>query len=585
MGARFVGCSAVVALAAGCGEAAPVEATDASLDAIADAVADAPVDVALPPAPLTVRAVSWNAADADPGAVSAVAEPDGLVVLFGQRGMQVLAGGAVTATDALVTTWRTAGVVPAGDGSATPWTLGVDGMGRVWRVRDRMRLEEVTARYALAMRPVRSLAVLSNNRVAFGYEGGLAVADGMRVTVWSEPAFASLVGAGARVAARTDAGVRVFEPATARLVEYTLAGVTGVAFDAMQRLVVTTGDALYAESAAGLLEARATGAPALRELVRSGDRVWLVAGAQLAAWDGREIHTAPDVTVPADARLLSSPSGDVWALASGRLARYSAVDSPDLRLWEETVRPVFARRCVPCHLAGGSGNLDLTTYASWQMGRANIRTRALAERSMPPPPAALTDDERAALARWLDFDGGAPDAGPVDATVDARADVAADVRLDAGSDVRDATIDARADAAADVRDATIDARVDAATDVRADTAVDAQLDASADGGAVTFAAVNAIFQRACVRCHGASGSLDLGAATAYSALVGRPTIGATCAGGGRVRVVAGDPARSELYLKIAGTPSCGAAMPRGGPALPAADVDTVRRWIVGGAPR
>ena len=34
MGARFVGCAALVALAAGCGEAAPVEATDASLDAI-----------------------------------------------------------------------------------------------------------------------------------------------------------------------------------------------------------------------------------------------------------------------------------------------------------------------------------------------------------------------------------------------------------------------------------------------------------------------------------------------------------------------------------------------------------------------
>lgn len=567
VGARVVGCAAALALAAGCGGAEPLEGSDASLDAVGDAT----VDVALPPSPLMVRTVAWNAAGADPGAVSAVAEPDGLVVLFGQRGMQVLAGGTVAATDAQVTMWRTAGVVPAGDGSAAPWTLGVDGMGRVWRVRDRMRLEEVTARYALAMRPVRSLTVLSNNRVAFGYEGGLAVADGMRVTVWNEPAFASLVGAGARVATPTDAGVRVFEPGTERLVQFTLAGVTSVAFDATAHLVVTAGDVLYVESAAGLLEARANGA-SLRGLVRSGDRVWLVAGAQLAAWDGREIHTAPDVTVPADARLLASPSGDVWVLASGRLARYSVVDSPDLRLWEETVRPVFARRCVPCHLASGTGNRDLTTYASWQMGRAIIRTRALTERSMPPPPNALTDDERAALARWLDFDGGTPDAGPVDATVDARSDVAADARLDAGSDAR--------------ADATVDARADVGSDVRADAVADARVDATADAGAVTYAAVNTIFQRACVRCHGASGALDLSVATtAYTALVGRPTAGATCAGGGRVRVVAGDPARSELYLKIAGTPSCGVAMPRGGPALPAADVDTVRRWIVGGALR
>ena len=214
------------------------------------------------------------------------------------------------------------------------------------------------------------------------------------------------------------------------------------------------------------------------------------------------------------------------------------------------------------------------------MGRANIRTRALTQRSMPPPPAALTDDERAALARWLDFDGGTPDAGPVDATVDARADATVDA-------ARDATVDARADATVDAaRDATSDARTDAAVDARTDATVDARTDAAVDAGAVTYATVNTIFQRACVRCHGTAGALDLSvAATAYTALVGRPTAGATCAGGGRVRVVAGDPARSELYLKIAGTPSCGVAMPRGGPALPAADVDTVRRWIVGGALR
>lgn len=408
-----------------------LDASADTLDASIDTPLDAQPDVRLPPTPLTVQPVRWNSAGADLGMVTAVAEPESLIALFGQRGLQVLAGGSVAATDNAVTAWSTAALVPSGDGTATPWALGVAADGRIWRVRDRSRLEEVTARYALSMRRVRSLASLSGNRVAFGYEGGFAVADGTRVSLWSDPAFAELVGAAGRLAASTAAGVRVFDVAANMTMMYALPGVTSVTFDADDRLVVAAGNDLYVESASGSLVPRVVDGAALRSAVRSADRVWVIAGTQLALWDGRELHPSPDVRIAAGARLLPSPSGDVWVLTGGALSRYGFVVSPEIRQWEDTVRPVFAQRCVPCHLPGGTGNLDLSVYDAWVMRRADIRTQVVTRRTMPPPPATLTTNERAAITQWLDADGGVRDA-----STDAP-------RTDASVDVRDASLDTR----------------------------------------------------------------------------------------------------------------------------------------------
>jgi hypothetical protein len=58
----------------------------------------------------------------------------------------------------------------------------------------------------------------------------------------------------------------------------------------------------------------------------------------------------------------------------------------------------------------------------------------------------------------------------------------------------------------------------------------------------------------------------------------------TC--GGLKRVVPGAPEESLLFLKVSmETPPCGTRMPRGGAALPAAEIDLVRAWIAGGALR
>jgi mono/diheme cytochrome c family protein len=582
----------------GMGDATVDGMGDATVDGMGDATVDGMGDVEIPAPPVVVGTIPWNVAGASVGMVAALAEQRETLYLFGSRGMQVLAGGVVTATDARVTMWRMAAVIPAGDGTAGDWVVGVDTTGRVWRLRNQESLEEVTGRYALMMRDAQSVARLSMNRVAFGLRNGFAIADGMQVRIWMDPSFANLVGSGARVAASNAMGVRVFDLTSGRFIDYTLSGVTGVAFDAMGRLVVTTANTLYTENNQGELVFRRRSAGSLRGVVQSGLRTWLVAGSTLALWDGTDIRLSTDVRVAPSARLLPSPSGDVWVLDGGDLSRFSIVESPDLQRWIETVRPVFARRCTPCHLPGGTGNRDLSTYVGWVEARADIRARVLVDMDMPPPPGMLTSEERAALARWLDaspsdggtVDGGRTDVpsdrsmeGGVDAAMDTSADAPRDAAMDASADApRDAAMDASADAP---RDAAMDASADAPRDAAMDASADAPRDAATDAGTVRYAEVDAIFQAACVRCHGSSGALNLSnPTTAYSALVGAAAAGSACAGGGRVRVVAGDPMRSLLYLKLVNMQDCGNAMPRGATLTPA-QIETVRQWIAMGALR
>ena len=90
----------------------------------------------------------------------------------------------------------------------------------------------------------------------------------------------------------------------------------------------------------------------------------------------------------------------------------------------------------------------------------------------------------------------------------------------------------------------------------------------------------------CTGCHpGVNPSLDLTAGDSYDQLVGiqaleDPTL---------YRVVAGDPERSLLYLKVGGDPpvadipAIGTRMPPDAPPIDPADIDLVRRWILQGA--
>ena len=107
------------------------------------------------------------------------------------------------------------------------------------------------------------------------------------------------------------------------------------------------------------------------------------------------------------------------------------------------------------------------------------------------------------------------------------------------------------------------------------------------GAPVAYAQVQSVFEEyGCTGCHpGVNPSLDLTAGHSYDQLVGiqaleDPTL---------YRVVAGDPERSFLYLKLGGAPpvadipAIGTRMPPNAPPIDAADLELVRRWILQGA--
>jgi Carboxypeptidase regulatory-like domain len=107
------------------------------------------------------------------------------------------------------------------------------------------------------------------------------------------------------------------------------------------------------------------------------------------------------------------------------------------------------------------------------------------------------------------------------------------------------------------------------------------------GTPVAYEEVQAVFEEyGCTGCHpGVNASLDLRSESSYEQLVGvqaleDPTL---------YRVVAGDPERSFLYLKLGGAapvadiPAIGTRMPPRAPPIDPEDLDLVRRWILQGA--
>ena len=83
----------------------------------------------------------------------------------------------------------------------------------------------------------------------------------------------------------------------------------------------------------------------------------------------------------------------------------------------------------------------------------------------------------------------------------------------------------------------------------------------------------AIFEGSCLICHGPDGAYRETLLMEHDALIGGGT------------VVPGNPNASELYKRLLGTTENGGAqMPLGQPPLPPQSIDTIRRWILAGAP-
>jgi Carboxypeptidase regulatory-like domain len=107
------------------------------------------------------------------------------------------------------------------------------------------------------------------------------------------------------------------------------------------------------------------------------------------------------------------------------------------------------------------------------------------------------------------------------------------------------------------------------------------------GEPVAYGEVQAVFDRyACTACHpGVNSSLNLRQGRSYDDLVGIRALEDPQL----VRVVAGDPSSSFLYLKLGGDPpvgdipAIGTRMPPRAPPIDQGDLELVRRWIAQGA--
>ena len=82
----------------------------------------------------------------------------------------------------------------------------------------------------------------------------------------------------------------------------------------------------------------------------------------------------------------------------------------------------------------------------------------------------------------------------------------------------------------------------------------------------------AIFEGSCLICHGPDGAYRETLLMEHSELIDGGT------------VVPGNPNASELYKRLLGNTERGVQMPFNQPQLPAQSIDTIRRWILAGAP-
>ncbi|MEP7120632.1 MAG: cytochrome c [Byssovorax sp.] len=351
--------------------------------------------------PLTARAVEWNRAHTEIGPIRAVADAGDTVVVFGDGQATILAGGAVVAVDHSVARWTAAGVVPAADGNGT-WIVGVDGDGRILRLRNNSAFEGVSDRWGLDHDRVLGVTTVGPTSAGFQLAGEIAVADGQRVTRFATGPLQGLRGGGGRAALGGDP-LRVFEPRASKARAFSLP--EPASFTAMSgegRLFAATRDAVYGEDDRGDLALRFESTDTtIHGLVASGPRLWLADGAELGTVEGGVVRETTGAGLAPTARLVGSPSGDVWTITADRdLLRFSA-EAGVAAGWDEAIAPVYQRSCGDCHDQGGSAGLDLSTREAWTAKRAAIQRRVLDERSMPPTGHVLADADREAIRVWL----------------------------------------------------------------------------------------------------------------------------------------------------------------------------------------
>lgn len=351
-------------------------------------------------AALTVHGVEWNPTHGAIGRVRTVADDGADVVVFGDAAATVLTHGAIVAEDRAARDWKAAATLPAPDGSGQ-WIVGVDGAGKLWRLRGRRAFEPAGDRYAVGGSKVAWLASLGTRGVAFGLDRGLVIADdGDAATYPWGALLQGLAGGGSTVAAMSQHGMTTIDVPTKRSRGYDLDGARYVAVDETGRAYVATEKAIYAADEAGVLRLRYVAHDPIHGLVAAGGRVWFADGVEVGLVERVGVSRSRGASVASDARLVGSASGDVWAIdGKGALARLSATAS---FAWTDTVGPVFARVCSGCHERGGSSGVTLAASADWDRERDRIKERVLVTGDMPPRGTAWSDGDREAVRRWAE---------------------------------------------------------------------------------------------------------------------------------------------------------------------------------------
>lgn len=408
-------------------------ARDATVDATRDAPGDAARDAAdvvdaprvLPSTPdrLMVTEVNWNPASVAVGTVAAVAESGSTRSFFGSLGVKVLAAGALVGGDTSVTSWRSATTVPSGvpspgdagvdGGAAAPmWMLGVDGMGRVMRVRNDYFLEAVGDRYGVGGMSVRAVGYAGNRWVGFWTDANIVATDGVTAMRYMNGPYTMFAAAGERFAGAAADRVEVLTPASGQLRTYRVAGATGLALTQSGSLVFAVGDTLWSQRSDGVVDAFFRLAAPVRAMVTTGTRVWFVAGSELGTVVGARVSVTQGLALASDARIAAGASDTLWVLRGAtapRLYRAMEVTLTPEQQWAEAVQPVFARRCGTgmCHGPPPMGRqTNLSTYAAWVSLCGEIRARTVDWRAgsasalMPLGGPALAGDERAAVDAW-----------------------------------------------------------------------------------------------------------------------------------------------------------------------------------------
>jgi mono/diheme cytochrome c family protein len=291
--------------------------------------------------------------------------------------------------------------VPAPDGLGS-WTVAVDREGKLTRVRDRGVLEDVRGRFGLADAKLSGVCALDGEHGAFFEKDELIIVGRGTARRFAIGHSSARACGGGKLAIAVAERVLRYDASKDSWRTFSLRA-DALALDAQGTLWASRGRALYRATSDELVLELELGSR-VTSLVASGTRLWIGEGTQLGWLEGGRYSHARDLALDAATHFAAGRDGKLWVLFRDRARRVDApaVTAESDASWSALVAPVVARSCGNCHRPGGRGGFDLRAESAWRSHLSAIRERVLDDRDMPPANAPITEDDRAALKRWLD---------------------------------------------------------------------------------------------------------------------------------------------------------------------------------------